>query len=185
MTTPTADLPERAREGKVHEGGDHYLILECPNCKTAYRIDPSLFSGWKSARVRCRKCKDSFTVSVPGSEPSEPSGHPVSQPEPSLGSCEQPAGVMGVPVAKELAPANTARKELPPETPREVDHSPHPQSTPEESSGTAFPHPPVPSGNQDPRSWYWSLLVSLAIVVACGLALAGLLRVLSTRFLPM
>lgn len=170
MTTSTAYRLDRARESRVQEGVDLYRILECPNCKTGYRINPSLFAGWKSARLRCRKCRESFTVSVPVSESSEP-----------------PAGILGVPVTTQPAPEIAAQKESPTATPPEMDLLPHPQPqcTPEEPAGTALPHPLGQSSDQDLRSWRWSLLASLAIVSACGLAMAGLMRVLASRFFPM
>lgn len=52
------------------------MILECPNCKKNYRIDPSSFREWKSARIRCRKCGNSFTIAFPATEPPEPPQRP-------------------------------------------------------------------------------------------------------------
>jgi len=223
------------------------MTLECPNCETNYRIAPSSFGEWKSARIRCRKCGNSFTIDFPATEPPEPPQRPraltvprgtpvtafrpdpptpvspVLPPEPSHRSSVQPAGALGVPVAEELAPATwiwagarweyLARKEPPPASPREVDLLPHPQGTPEDSSGIDLPHPPSDAGDDTPsvlhteappilplrvsvtprskswsqnsRSFYWSLLAASVIVVACSLAAAGLVWALATKFIPM
>jgi len=115
---------------------------------------------------------------------------PVLPPEPSHRSSVRPVGALGVPVAEKLAPAiwiwadsgweYLARKEPPPASPREVDLLPHPQGTPEDSSGIDLPHPPSDAG-----SFYWSLLAFSAIVVACCLAAAGLFWAVATHFIPM
>lgn len=211
--------------------------MECPYCKAKYRIDPSAFSGWKSARVRCRKCGNGFTIAFPDQgppetptetdalDPARETPEPVFVPGPlppvSGGSPPKPtcrpslpsAGSLeGLAAEEEPDSALSASRELPSASHREEDLLPFPQVPPEDSSGTHPPHPGEPAGDdafpvppveasrdqvpqeggnpaerpwdQSFRPWYWSLLGAIAIIVACGLAVAGLFWIIVTDFLP-
>jgi len=175
------------------------LSLECPTCKKKYRIALSIFREWKSARIRCRECGNSFPIAFPATEPPEPPQRP-----------REFTVVRGTPVtAFRPDPPTPVSPVLPPE---------HPQGTPEDSSGIDLPPPPSGAGDdtssvphteappisrpfeiikiehintcshpwdRNSRSPYWHLLVASAIVVACCLTAAGLLWARATRFIPM
>ncbi|HZD54777.1 MAG TPA: MJ0042-type zinc finger domain-containing protein [Candidatus Aquicultoraceae bacterium] len=40
------------------------MIVECDSCRTRYRIHQSIMSGFRGAKVRCRKCGGTFVVVV-------------------------------------------------------------------------------------------------------------------------
>lgn len=175
------------------------MFLECPYCKKKYHLDPSPFTGFKSARVRCRMCGKGFTIAFPSMEPTElprqpqaltlPRGMPgiafrsgadthVSQvfpPEPSARSPVQSAGSSMDLVSEE--PDMTILPCLPGAA------GDTPSSPPSEAPPTYFlkahKTPPGYFYNTSHSSLYWAPLVVPAIIVACFLSIIALIRFLS------
>ena len=177
------------------------MILECPYCKKKYHLDPSPFTGFKSARVRCRMCGKGFTIAFPSTEPTEPprqpqaltlsrgtpgiafrSGtdthvSPVSPPEPSPRSPVQPAGSWRVLVSKE--PDATILPCPPGAACTAVDT---PSVPPSEAPPTHLlqARKTPPGKYQNPRPFSeWQLLIVPAIFVACGLSVFAIILLLS------
>jgi hypothetical protein len=173
------------------------MILECPYCKKKYRLDPSPFTGWKSARVRCRMCSKGFTIVFPTTEPIEPprqpqaltvthgtagtafrSGtdihvSPVSPPEPSPRSLVQPAVALGVLVAKK--PDNPILPCPPGAAGAAGDTlSVPPAEAPPTYLLDARETPRRMSRHTRPPSLGWALLAVFLFIVALGLAAASL-----------
>jgi len=180
---------------------DLNMMLECPYCKKNYRLDPSPFTGWKSARVRCRICGKGFTIVFPATEPTEPprqsqaltlmrgtpgtasrSGtdthvSPVSTPEPSPRSLVQPVGAWRVLVSEE---PDTAILPCPPGAACAAGDTL--SVPPSEAQPTyllqAHKIPHGKSQNIRPLYSAWQLLVVPAIFVACGLSLVAIIVLL-------
>lgn len=182
----------------VCKWGDLNMILECPNCRKNYRLDPSPFTGYKSARVRCRMCGKGFMIAFPSAETTDPPRQPqaltlsrgtpgiafrsgtdtrVSQdfpPEPSARSPVQSAGSSMVLVSEE--PDTT----IPPCPPGAAGDTP--SAPPSEAPPTYFlkarKTPPGYFYNTRPSSLDWAPLVVPAIFVACGLSLVAIIILL-------
>jgi len=71
------------------------MIVECYNCRSRYRLNPSIMKGHQGAEVRCRKCGGTFIIQVPG----------------SLSGTGSPAGVAGAAVRRDvpLSPTDPVR----------------------------------------------------------------------------
>lgn len=41
------------------------MIIECPQCKSKYRLDPNQFAGKPQLQVRCTRCHQTFPVQAP------------------------------------------------------------------------------------------------------------------------
>jgi len=104
------------------------LSLECPTCKKKYRIAASSYRKWKSARIRCRECGNSFPMAFSATEPPEPPQRP-----------REFTVVRGTPV--------TAFRPDPPTPVSPVSPPEHLQGTPEDSSGIYLPPPPSGAGD--------------------------------------
>jgi predicted Zn finger-like uncharacterized protein len=178
------------------------MILECPYCKKNYRLDPSPFTGWKSARVRCRMCGKGFTIAFPATEPTEPPRQPqsltltrgtpgieirsstdthvapVSPPEPSPGSLVQPTGSRRVLVSKE---PDTTILPCPPGAACVAGDtlSVPPSKAPPTYLRQERKTPPGKSLYTRPPSLVWQFYVVPAIFVACGLSVFVLILLLS------
>src|SRR5512134_551443 len=55
------------------DGGCAQMIIECPMCRTRFRLDEAKIKG-RGARVRCRRCGESIVVLKPEEPPAPP--HP-------------------------------------------------------------------------------------------------------------
>jgi predicted Zn finger-like uncharacterized protein len=173
---------------------DLNMILECPSCKKKYRLDPSPFSGFKTARVRCRMCGKGFMIVFPATEPAgvptQPQAlnvthgtpgiafrsgadtliSPVPPPEPPHRSLIQPAGSWRIPVAAE---PDTAILPCPPCTAWAAGDTLSVPSS--ESPPTHFLQarkaPLRMSRHKGPPSYNWALLVVPMIFFAFGFSL--------------
>lgn len=181
------------------------MILQCSCCKTNFRFDPSPFAGWKSARVRCRKCGEGFTIVFPAMEPAEPPRQPkafpvtrgtpetasrpgsitavsaVSPPEPSLRSLVQPVVSSG-----DLAAVNPDTA-IPPSPPGGTGAAGDALSvSPSEVPPTYHPQagntPPVDRWNTRPPVPFWHLVAVPVIYGICYLAAVILIYELATSF---
>ena len=52
------------------------MVIQCDSCRALYRLDQTLVEGYRSARVRCRRCGQSIAVSV-APDPPALRNHPV------------------------------------------------------------------------------------------------------------
>jgi hypothetical protein len=181
------------------------MILQCSCCKTNFRFDPSPFTGWKSARVRCRMCGEGFTIVFPATEPAEPPRQPqaftvtrgtpgtafrpgtdtqvstVSPPESSPRSLVQPAGSLGVLVAEK---PDTA---IPPSPPGDTGATGDALSVPHSEAPPTFlfqtgKTPPLNRWNTRPPVSFWHLVAVPVIYLTCYLAAAILIYELATSF---
>ncbi|MGH9779468.1 MAG: FHA domain-containing protein [Candidatus Acidiferrales bacterium] len=73
------------------------MIIECPQCKSKYRLDPNQFAGKPQLQVRCTRCQKTFPVQAP-----------------SAGATAQPGtAALGMPEATLVSQAGTGLS-LPP-----------------------------------------------------------------------
>ncbi len=73
------------------------MTIQCPQCRTKYRIEETHFAGRSEVKVRCTKCGTSFAAK-PGAGAGET---PASIPEATVVS--QTGGALGLPETKKVA----------------------------------------------------------------------------------
>lgn len=145
------------------------MIIECPACRTRFRLDDAKIRG-RGVRARCRRCGETFVVMKPEAGPA--AGAVESGPSPDLAAALRepaapsrrqagspvgfppPGGVETAPSSGERAvepppPAPTAEPQEPPQAPDEVDVAfdrllaePPPGALEEPSQEPVFPEPP-------------------------------------------
>ena len=78
------------------------MIIECPQCKSKYRLDPNQFAGKPQLQVRCTRCHQTFPVHAPpaGAVTPQPSTAPLGVQEATLVS---QAGGLSLPAGKRLS----------------------------------------------------------------------------------
>jgi predicted Zn finger-like uncharacterized protein len=79
------------------------MIIECPQCKAKYRLDPNQFAGKGQLQVRCTRCQQTFPVHAPppGAAPAQPSTAPLGVQEATLVS--QAGTGLSLPPGKRLS----------------------------------------------------------------------------------
>ncbi|MCI0403013.1 MAG: zinc-ribbon domain-containing protein [Acidobacteria bacterium] len=79
------------------------MIIECPQCKAKYRLDPNQFAGKAQLQVRCTRCHQTFPVHAPsaGAVPQQPSTAPLGVQEATLVS--QAGTGLSLPPGKRLS----------------------------------------------------------------------------------
>lgn len=78
------------------------MIIECPQCKSKYRLDPNQFAGKPQLQVRCTRCHQTFPVQAPtAGSPAQPSTAPLGIQEATLVS--QAGTGLSLPPGKRLS----------------------------------------------------------------------------------
>jgi predicted Zn finger-like uncharacterized protein len=82
------------------------MIVECPSCRSRFRLGESLFQGAKGLRLRCRKCGEGIAVLNPAMS-SVPPDVPSPDDEPEITSPARQVGTAGPDVPEILVPEST------------------------------------------------------------------------------
>lgn len=87
------------------------MIIECPQCKTKYRLDEKQFAGKPQLQVRCQRCQKTFPVQAPAETPPKESvgTAPLGMPEATLVS--QAGTGLNLPADKRLSLSVTSGKD--------------------------------------------------------------------------